>query len=109
MSMAFSEARFSMLPRSPACPAPNAAFSSMSDRRPALCDLKQADEKQLCFHKSVHFQSILVFCLLYVHPYPSTLKRLNTTLTFFHLDQEKKITSTAVLQMIINFELELIS
>ena len=37
MSMAFSEVRFSVLPRSPTGPpGPNAAISSMSDRRPAL-------------------------------------------------------------------------
>lgn len=52
MSMALSEARFSMLSRSPACPpTPNAAINSMSDRRPALCDLHQ-NKSKFCISKN---------------------------------------------------------
>lgn len=47
MSTAFSEVRFSMLPLSPAGPpGPNAAISSMSDRRPALWDLHHTARRQ---------------------------------------------------------------
>lgn len=47
ISMAFSEVRFSVLPRSPAGPpGPNAAISSTSDRPPALWDLLQRNMTQ---------------------------------------------------------------
>lgn len=48
ISMAFSEVRFSVLPRSPTGPlGPNAAISSMSDRRPALWDLQTRTSEYL--------------------------------------------------------------
>lgn len=75
MSIAFSEAKFSVLPRSPACPpAPKAAISSMSDRRPALCDLQMRERK--CRHLSTS-------CLI-----SSSLDKLNVA--FFPVSNRMK-------------------